>query len=147
MSSWTLFSQVTFFEMCTYPLAVCSLSHRCSLSREDLNRQWLAPSVHLQPTIYHAKGLLHYLSATGHRPVVSHFLLPPRCRWLPAAFQEAGCFPLRQEHQTSRRPGCNKLSRGRHSLPGMAATKYHKLGGLRQHKRVLSHVRRAEVRN
>ncbi|ELK18246.1 Cytosolic carboxypeptidase 4 [Pteropus alecto] len=29
-----------------------------------------SPSVHLQPTIYHAKGLLHYLSATGHRPVV-----------------------------------------------------------------------------
>ncbi|XP_023384774.1 cytosolic carboxypeptidase 4 [Pteropus vampyrus] len=52
------------------PDGVINGNHRCSLSREDLNRQWLSPSVHLQPTIYHAKGLLHYLSATGHRPVV-----------------------------------------------------------------------------
>ncbi|XP_039714379.1 cytosolic carboxypeptidase 4 [Pteropus medius] len=52
------------------PDGVINGNHRCSLSREDLNRQWLSPTVHLQPTIYHAKGLLHYLSATGHRPVV-----------------------------------------------------------------------------
>lgn len=54
---------------------VPSCSHRCSLRGEDLNRQWLLPQAHLQPTIYHAKGLLHYLSSIGRGPVVSHFLL------------------------------------------------------------------------
>ncbi|XP_014644157.1 PREDICTED: cytosolic carboxypeptidase 4-like [Ceratotherium simum simum] len=46
------------------------MSHRCSLRGEDLNRQWLSPSAHLQPTIYHAKGLLYYLSSIGRSPVV-----------------------------------------------------------------------------
>ncbi|TEA24512.1 hypothetical protein DBR06_SOUSAS25310046, partial [Sousa chinensis] len=45
-------------------------SHRCSLRGGDLNRQWLSPSAHLQPTIYHAKGLLHYLGSIGRRPMV-----------------------------------------------------------------------------
>lgn len=56
-------------------LIVPSHSHRCSLRGEDLNRQWLLPQAHLQPTIYHAKGLLHYLCSIGRGPVVSHFLL------------------------------------------------------------------------
>lgn len=35
-----------------------------------MNRQWLAPSAHLQPTIYHAKGLLSYLRSVGRSPTV-----------------------------------------------------------------------------
>nr|XP_015089856.2 cytosolic carboxypeptidase 4-like [Vicugna pacos] len=52
------------------PDGVINGNHRCSLRGEDLNRQWLSPSAHLQPTIYHAKGLLHYLGSIGRRPVV-----------------------------------------------------------------------------
>lgn len=46
-------------------------SHRCSLSGEDLNRQWQSPNPDLHPTIYHAKGLLQYLAAVKHLPLVS----------------------------------------------------------------------------
>lgn len=46
-------------------------SHRCSLSGEDLNRQWLNPNAELHPTIYHTKGLLQYLSAMQRAPLVS----------------------------------------------------------------------------
>ncbi|XP_032956241.1 cytosolic carboxypeptidase 4 isoform X3 [Rhinolophus ferrumequinum] len=52
------------------PDGVINGNHRCSLRGEDLNRQWLSPGAPLQPTIYHAKGLLSYLSSTGHSPVV-----------------------------------------------------------------------------
>ncbi|XP_016065049.1 PREDICTED: cytosolic carboxypeptidase 4 [Miniopterus natalensis] len=52
------------------PDGVVNGNHRCSLRGEDLNRQWLAPSAQLQPTIYHAKGLLYYLTSTGRGPVV-----------------------------------------------------------------------------
>ncbi|XP_028637487.1 cytosolic carboxypeptidase 4 [Grammomys surdaster] len=52
------------------PDGVINGNHRCSLRGEDLNRQWLFPQAHLQPTIYHAKGLLHFLSSTGRGPVV-----------------------------------------------------------------------------
>ncbi|XP_060223364.1 cytosolic carboxypeptidase 4 isoform X2 [Meriones unguiculatus] len=52
------------------PDGVINGNHRCSLSGEDLNRQWLIPQAHLQPTIYHTKGLLHYLSSIGKGPVV-----------------------------------------------------------------------------
>uniref|UniRef100_A0A8C3YMI3 tubulin-glutamate carboxypeptidase n=1 Tax=Catagonus wagneri TaxID=51154 RepID=A0A8C3YMI3_9CETA len=52
------------------PDGVINGNHRCSLSGEDLNRQWLSPRAHLQPTIYHAKGLLHYLCSIGRSPVV-----------------------------------------------------------------------------
>lgn len=38
-------------------------SHRCSLSGEDLNRQWIDPDPSLFPTIYHSKGLLQYLKS------------------------------------------------------------------------------------
>lgn len=48
-------------------------SQRCSLSGDDLNRQWLTPSPQLHPTIYHAKGLLYYLSSIGRAPLVSLF--------------------------------------------------------------------------
>ncbi|NWY40900.1 CBPC4 carboxypeptidase, partial [Sylvia atricapilla] len=43
---------------------------RCSLSGDDLNRQWLTPSSQLHPTIYHTKGLLYYLSSIGRAPLV-----------------------------------------------------------------------------
>lgn len=46
-------------------------SHRCSLSGEDLNRQWQNPSPELHPTIYHTKSLLQYLAAIQRAPLVS----------------------------------------------------------------------------
>ncbi|NXU44051.1 CBPC4 carboxypeptidase, partial [Drymodes brunneopygia] len=52
------------------PDGVINGNQRCSLSGDDLNRQWLAPSPQLHPTIYHAKGLLYYLSSIGRAPLV-----------------------------------------------------------------------------
>ncbi|XP_044516073.1 cytosolic carboxypeptidase 4 [Gracilinanus agilis] len=52
------------------PDGVINGNHRCSLRGEDLNRQWLSPSSQHQPTIYHTKGLLHYLNSIGRTPVV-----------------------------------------------------------------------------
>lgn len=51
---------------------LCDFSHRCSLSGDDLNRQWLTPSSQLHPTIYHTKGLLYYLRSIGRAPLVSN---------------------------------------------------------------------------
>ncbi|XP_066558023.1 cytosolic carboxypeptidase 4 isoform X2 [Amia ocellicauda] len=45
-------------------------THRCSLSGEDLNRQWLKPNASLNPTIYHTKGFLYYLNSIGRAPLV-----------------------------------------------------------------------------
>uniref|UniRef100_A0A673HDQ2 Cytosolic carboxypeptidase 1 n=1 Tax=Sinocyclocheilus rhinocerous TaxID=307959 RepID=A0A673HDQ2_9TELE len=52
------------------PDGVINGNHRCSLSGEDLNRQWQSPNAELHPTIYHAKSLLQYLRATGRTPLV-----------------------------------------------------------------------------
>ncbi|XP_078070577.1 cytosolic carboxypeptidase 1 isoform X2 [Mustelus asterias] len=52
------------------PDGVINGSHRCSLSGEDLNRQWLTPNLELHPTIYHTKGLLQYLASIQHTPLV-----------------------------------------------------------------------------
>uniref|UniRef100_A0A8C5UFL6 tubulin-glutamate carboxypeptidase n=1 Tax=Malurus cyaneus samueli TaxID=2593467 RepID=A0A8C5UFL6_9PASS len=52
------------------PDGVINGNHRCSLSGDDLNRQWLTPDPQLHPTIYHAKGLLHYLCSVGRAPLV-----------------------------------------------------------------------------
>ncbi|XP_077673640.1 cytosolic carboxypeptidase 1 isoform X3 [Eretmochelys imbricata] len=52
------------------PDGVINGNHRCSLSGEDLNRQWQNPNPDLHPTIYHAKGLLQYLAAIKHLPLV-----------------------------------------------------------------------------
>ncbi|XP_072004636.1 cytosolic carboxypeptidase 4 isoform X2 [Engystomops pustulosus] len=52
------------------PDGVINGNHRCSLSGEDLNRQWLSPKSNLQPTIYHVKGLLYYLNSIGRTPLV-----------------------------------------------------------------------------
>ncbi|XP_030434866.1 cytosolic carboxypeptidase 4 [Gopherus evgoodei] len=52
------------------PDGVINGNHRCSLSGDDLNRQWLAPSCQLHPTIYHTKGLLYYLCNVGRAPLV-----------------------------------------------------------------------------
>ncbi|NWX02685.1 CBPC4 carboxypeptidase, partial [Caloenas nicobarica] len=52
------------------PDGVINGNHRCSLSGDDLNRQWLTPSSQLHPTIYHAKGLLCYLRSIGRAPLV-----------------------------------------------------------------------------
>ncbi|XP_025020202.1 cytosolic carboxypeptidase 1 isoform X3 [Python bivittatus] len=52
------------------PDGVINGNHRCSLSGEDLNRQWQNPNPDLHPTIYHAKGLLQYLAAIKRLPLV-----------------------------------------------------------------------------
>uniref|UniRef100_A0A8C8SHA3 Cytosolic carboxypeptidase 1 n=1 Tax=Pelusios castaneus TaxID=367368 RepID=A0A8C8SHA3_9SAUR len=52
------------------PDGVINGNHRCSLSGEDLNRQWQHPNPDLHPTIYHAKGLLQYLAAIKRLPLV-----------------------------------------------------------------------------
>lgn len=52
------------------PDGVINGNHRCSLSGEDLNRQWQNPIPDLHPTIYHAKGLLQYLAAIKRLPLV-----------------------------------------------------------------------------
>uniref|UniRef100_A0A663N5J2 tubulin-glutamate carboxypeptidase n=1 Tax=Athene cunicularia TaxID=194338 RepID=A0A663N5J2_ATHCN len=52
------------------PDGVINGNHRCSLSGDDLNRQWLTPTSQLHPTIYHAKGLLYYLRSIGRAPLV-----------------------------------------------------------------------------
>ncbi|NXK46513.1 CBPC4 carboxypeptidase, partial [Chauna torquata] len=52
------------------PDGVINGNHRCSLSGDDLNRQWLTPNSQLHPTIYHTKGLLYYLRSIGRAPLV-----------------------------------------------------------------------------
>ncbi|KAM8892295.1 cytosolic carboxypeptidase 4 isoform 2-T2 [Spinachia spinachia] len=52
------------------PDGVVNGTNRCDLSSEDLNRQWSNPDPVLSPTIYHAKGLLYYLSSVGRTPLV-----------------------------------------------------------------------------
>ncbi|XP_063781825.1 cytosolic carboxypeptidase 4 isoform X2 [Pseudophryne corroboree] len=52
------------------PDGVINGNHRCSLNGEDLNRQWVSPKCHLQPTIHHVKGLLYYLNSIGKTPLV-----------------------------------------------------------------------------
>lgn len=44
------------------PDGVVNGNHRCSLSGEDLNRQWQNPNPELHPTIFHTKSLLQYLA-------------------------------------------------------------------------------------
>ncbi|MBN3293959.1 CBPC1 carboxypeptidase, partial [Polypterus senegalus] len=52
------------------PDGVINGNHRCSLSGEDLNRQWQNPNPDLHPTIYHTKSLLQYLAAIRRTPLV-----------------------------------------------------------------------------
>ncbi|XP_037536287.1 cytosolic carboxypeptidase 1 [Nematolebias whitei] len=52
------------------PDGVINGNHRCSLSGEDLNRQWQNPNPELHPTIYHTKSLLQYLAYTQKAPLV-----------------------------------------------------------------------------
>ncbi|XP_046872539.1 cytosolic carboxypeptidase 1 isoform X2 [Hypomesus transpacificus] len=52
------------------PDGVINGNHRCSLSGEDLNRQWQSPVPDLHPTIYHTKSLLQYLAAIQRAPLV-----------------------------------------------------------------------------
>uniref|UniRef100_A0A3Q3BDI5 Cytosolic carboxypeptidase 1 n=1 Tax=Kryptolebias marmoratus TaxID=37003 RepID=A0A3Q3BDI5_KRYMA len=52
------------------PDGVVNGNHRCSLSGEDLNRQWLNPNPEHHPTIYHTKSLLQYLAYTQRAPLV-----------------------------------------------------------------------------
>ncbi|KAM6931144.1 cytosolic carboxypeptidase 1 isoform 1-T1 [Xenentodon cancila] len=52
------------------PDGVINGNHRCSLSGEDLNRQWQNPNPELHPTIYHTKSLLQYLAYIQRAPLV-----------------------------------------------------------------------------
>ncbi|KAF7659266.1 hypothetical protein LDENG_00001000 [Lucifuga dentata] len=52
------------------PDGVINGNYRCSLSGEDLNRQWQNPSPELHPTIYHTKSLLQYLAHIQRAPLV-----------------------------------------------------------------------------
>ncbi|XP_056232120.1 cytosolic carboxypeptidase 1 isoform X1 [Seriola aureovittata] len=52
------------------PDGVVNGNHRCSLSGEDLNRQWQSPNPDLHPTIYHTKSLLQYLAHIQRAPLV-----------------------------------------------------------------------------
>ncbi|XP_043934296.1 cytosolic carboxypeptidase 4 [Protopterus annectens] len=52
------------------PDGVINGNHRSSLTGEDLNRQWSQPSPTLHPTVYHLKGLLHYLNSIRRTPLV-----------------------------------------------------------------------------
>ncbi|XP_028269499.1 cytosolic carboxypeptidase 1 isoform X2 [Parambassis ranga] len=52
------------------PDGVVNGNHRCSLSGEDLNRQWQSPNPELHPTIYHTKSLLQYLTQIQRAPLV-----------------------------------------------------------------------------
>lgn len=52
------------------PDGVINGNHRCSLSGEDLNRQWQYPNPELHPTIYHTKSLLQYLAHIQRAPLV-----------------------------------------------------------------------------
>ncbi|XP_052400604.1 cytosolic carboxypeptidase 4 isoform X2 [Carassius gibelio] len=52
------------------PDGVINGNNRCSLTAEDLNRQWLKPDPTLSPSIYHAKGFLYYLNSIGRTPMV-----------------------------------------------------------------------------
>lgn len=52
------------------PDGVINGCHRCSLTGQDLNRQWIIPNPKLHPTIYNTKALLHHLSTLGKKPLV-----------------------------------------------------------------------------
>ncbi|XP_068616800.1 cytosolic carboxypeptidase 1 [Brachionichthys hirsutus] len=52
------------------PDGVINGNHRCSLSGEDLNRQWQNPNPELHPTIHHTKSLLQYLAHIQRAPLV-----------------------------------------------------------------------------
>ncbi|XP_076010306.1 cytosolic carboxypeptidase 1 isoform X2 [Genypterus blacodes] len=52
------------------PDGVINGNCRCSLSGEDLNRQWQYPNPDLHPTIYHTKSLLQYLAHIQRAPLI-----------------------------------------------------------------------------
>lgn len=52
------------------PDGVINGCHRCSLTGQDLNRQWLRPNAKLHPSIYHAKSLMKYLLKLNKPPIL-----------------------------------------------------------------------------
>ncbi|TMS03784.1 Cytosolic carboxypeptidase 1 [Larimichthys crocea] len=69
------------------PDGVINGNHRCSLSGEDLNRQWQNPNPELHPTIYHTKSLLQYLAHIQRAPLT----LPKILSQIAPAFSMASC--------------------------------------------------------
>ena len=118
--------------MCIYLLVVGSRSHRCSLRGEDLNRQWLSPSAHLQPTIYHAKGLLHYLGSIGQSPMVSHFPLLPHSWLVPSTFRVQSTFCSGKKTRHKPKTCVWQAVMGAYSFPKADIAEYHKLYRLKK---------------
>ncbi|XP_035218930.1 cytosolic carboxypeptidase 1-like, partial [Stegodyphus dumicola] len=52
------------------PDGVINGCHRCSLSGQDLNRQWITPNMHLHPSIFYTKSLIHYIVSKNKKPQV-----------------------------------------------------------------------------
>lgn len=52
------------------PDGVINGCYRCSLSGQDLNRQWLSPISTIHPSIYHTKALLQYLHSQDIKPML-----------------------------------------------------------------------------
>ncbi|CAB4062986.1 AGTPBP1 [Lepeophtheirus salmonis] len=44
-------------------------SHRCGLTGEDLNRQWMSPSFERHPSIFHSKGLIDFCHRVLEKPL------------------------------------------------------------------------------
>ncbi|KAI6230904.1 Cytosolic carboxypeptidase 1 [Aphelenchoides besseyi] len=53
---------------CLNPDGVINGSHRCSLAGIDLNRVWDSPSSTRNPTVYHAKGIVQYMTEVLKKP-------------------------------------------------------------------------------
>ncbi|XP_066920807.1 cytosolic carboxypeptidase 1-like [Clytia hemisphaerica] len=52
------------------PDGVVNGCHRCSLTGQDLNRQWKHPDPILHPSIYHVKTLIQSMTAAGKKPML-----------------------------------------------------------------------------
>ena len=55
----------------SYIYSLHTHSHRCSLTGQDLNRQWKHPDPVLHPSIYHVKTLMETMTQCGKKPIVS----------------------------------------------------------------------------
>jgi len=55
---------------CLNPDGVINGNHRCSVSGDDLNRQWISPDPNSHPTIYHTKGFIEYLNSINKSPLI-----------------------------------------------------------------------------
>jgi hypothetical protein len=80
------------------PDGVINGSHRCSLSGQDLNRQWRTPSRALHPTIYWTKQLWAYITLVMKRPPILSCDFHGHSRRMNAFF--FGCEGLPEDNPT-----------------------------------------------